>query len=149
MGFGRIIGYIFSVLWILSSLLFLPLSLVWIWAPFVIIIVLRRQAKREVRMEEYEKRQTESLERMSNKSQIININAREGLDNKEDEDENNELKSKDDFWVYDKKGKPLMKIHREDKSALRAMTEQKIYSTDATDTDTDSDNSNNKRFEED
>jgi uncharacterized membrane protein len=65
MGFGRILGYIFSIIWILASLLFVPYSLIWIWAPIVIIIVLRRQAKREVRMEEYEKRQTESLERMS------------------------------------------------------------------------------------
>ena len=34
--------------------------------PIAIIVVLRRQAKREVRLEEYEKRQTESLERMTN-----------------------------------------------------------------------------------
>jgi hypothetical protein len=34
--------------------------------PIVIIIVLRRQAKREVRMEGYQKRQADSLERMTN-----------------------------------------------------------------------------------
>lgn len=90
MGFGRILGYIFSVIWILASLILLPYSLVWIWAPIVIIIVLRRQAKREVRMEEYEKRQTESLETMANRSAPIKARATEVLD----DDEHKELESK-------------------------------------------------------
>ena len=113
MGFGRILGYIFCIIWIIASLFVLPYSLIWIWAPFVIIVVLRRQAKREVRMEEYAKSQAESLERMANRSGIINANAHEVLD--EDDYQNKELASKDEFWVYDKQGKPLMKIHKEDK----------------------------------
>jgi hypothetical protein len=98
MGFGRIIGYILSIIWILSSLLFLPYSLILIWAPLVIIIVLRRQAKREVRLEEYAKSQAESLQKISNQSRspIINVNAYEVLD----ERKNKELDSKDEFWVY-------------------------------------------------
>ena len=63
MGFGRILGYIFSIIWILASLVVLPYSLIWIWAPIVIIIVLRRQAKREVRMEEYAKAQSEAMQK--------------------------------------------------------------------------------------
>jgi len=73
-------------------------------------------------MEEYEKRQTESLERMSNRSGIINANAHEVLD--EDDYQNKELESKDEFWVYDKQGKPLMKLHKEDKKPrLQSITE--------------------------
>ena len=113
MGFGRIIGYIFCIIWILASLVLFPYCLIWIWAPFVIIIVLRRQAKREIRMEEYAKSQAQSLERMSNRSGIINGNAHEVLD--EDDYQNKELESKDGFWVYDKQGKPLMKLQKEDK----------------------------------
>ena len=118
MGFGRILGYIFSVIWILASLILLPYSLVWIWAPIVIIIVLRRQAKREVRMEEYEKRQTESLERMANRSAPIKARATEVLD----DDEHKELESKDGFWVYDRQGKPLMKL-KEDKKPMKSIEE--------------------------
>lgn len=113
LGFGRILGYIFSVIWILASLILLPYSLIWIWAPIVIIVVLRRQAKREVRMEGYAKSQTESLERISNRSGIISANAQEVLD--EEDYQNKELESKDEFWVYDKQGKPLMKLHKEEK----------------------------------
>jgi hypothetical protein len=142
LGFGRILGYIFSIIWILASLVLLPYSLIWIWAPILIIIVLRRQAKREVRMEEYEKRQTESLERMSNRSGIINANAREILD--EDDYQNKELNSKDGFWVYDKKGKPLMKLHKEDKKPSLGSINEKI------DVDKVDLNSNdNKEFEQD
>jgi len=72
MGFGRILGYIFSVIWILASLILLPISMIWIWAPIVIIIVLRRQAKREVRMEEYAKAQSEAMQKMSNPLGLTN-----------------------------------------------------------------------------
>jgi hypothetical protein len=146
MGFGRIIGYIFCIIWILASLLFLPYSIIWIWAPFVIIYVLRTQAKREVRMEEYEKRQTESLERMSNRSGIINANAHEVLDENEDyQHKELESESKDGFWVYDKQGKPLMKIHKEDKT--RSLTEN--LDIDNVNVNGQNSGNNNKEFEED
>jgi hypothetical protein len=79
MGFGRILGYLFSVIWILASIAFLPISILWIWIPIVIIVVLRREAKREVRMEEYTKAQSEAMQKMANPLGLTN-NQQEALD---------------------------------------------------------------------
>lgn len=88
-------------------------------------------------MEEYAKSEAESLEKMSNRSGIINANAHEVLD--EDDYQNKELESKDEFWVYDKQGKPLMKLHKEDKKPrLRSITENQ-------DIDNGKDNGNNNK----
>lgn len=69
-------------------------------------------------MEEYEKRQTESLERMANRSAPIKARATEVLD----DDEPKELESKNGFWVYDRQGKPLMKL-KEDKKPMKSIEE--------------------------
>jgi len=69
MGFGRIIGYIFSIIWILVSIAFIAvygIGLLMMIPPIAIIVVLRRQAKREVRMEGYQKRQADAFERVTN-----------------------------------------------------------------------------------
>lgn len=69
MGFVRIIGYFCSIFMILAGiplLVLYGLGLVLIVPGVWIIVVLRRQAKREVRMEDYERRQADSLERMTN-----------------------------------------------------------------------------------
>jgi hypothetical protein len=75
MGFGRIIGYIFSIVWIIGSIpliLLYGIGLLLMIPPIVIIIVLRRQAKREVRMEEYAKAQSEAMQKMSNPLGLTN-----------------------------------------------------------------------------
>jgi hypothetical protein len=118
----------------------------------VIIVVLRRQAKREVRMEEYAKSQAESMQRMANKSPIINVSANAKILDK-DNDDNQEQKElgENEFWVYDKQGRPLMKIAKEDKyekPKLRSITDNLKLDADTgnvkeTVYDTDNGNNNN------